>query len=705
MTLTVAARVELQNTGKVRTELRALGAETKAVATQTRDAGAGARQTAADFAAYDAKIAALEAQLRGLTTAMAGYEAAARRQTTTNTAAAGSVGIMAAQFNDVAVTLAAGQNPFQVAIQQGTQIGQAFGGQGAAGALNLVKQGFLAMISPVNLATIALIAGGGALVQWAISAIGASEKTASFAERVDALKASTAELDRVSQIYSAQGLQQIIEKYGEVDAAILAMIERQNKFAQNRALEDARSAVEALRAAYIGYLDELDESSRSGVRERNRVQSELGLTVKQALALRQALNDAGSAQTFDAQAEALGRVNALLAESKVGASEIVGAAQAAEDSMRQLAASAPRASWMNAAISGIDSLAESIDAAIRKIFRLKPPEPFKPGIYDGGPDRVRNPGIRIDGAPLTPRVSGAGRAEVEDAGRSGAGAASGVRDERDAIKDLIAQQRLELDLLRETDPVKRELLRQREALASATDAERRQIETLIRARQQEAAAAEAVSELTGFLNQSAASFLDGLIVKGAKASDIMRNLFKTILQAGIQAFALGRGPLAGLLGLSGGLFGGILGGIAPVPSAGFAPLPAVYAQGGRVSGPGTGTSDSIPAWLSDGEHVINARAASRHRGLLEMINAGVDLPAFASGGAVGPARPGQRSPGERHAVGGAMAVRVDVSGARGNAEIEEAVTRGVEAGIRLYRREALALDVRTVLRQDGRVTG
>lgn len=35
------------------------------------------------------------------------------------------------------------------------------------------------------------------------------------------------------------------------------------------------------------------------------------------------------------------------------------------------------------------------------------------------------------------------------------------------------------------------------------------------------------------------------------------------------------------------------------------------ATGGRISGPGTGTSDSIPMWLSNGEHVIMAASASK----------------------------------------------------------------------------------------------
>ncbi|MFI7042590.1 hypothetical protein ACIBI0_38435 [Microbispora rosea] len=57
---------------------------------------------------------------------------------------------------------------------------------------------------------------------------------------------------------------------------------------------------------------------------------------------------------------------------------------------------------------------------------------------------------------------------------------------------------------------------------------------------------------------------------------------------------------------------------------------ALHASGGYISGPGTGTSDSIPAMLSNGEYVINAAATARHRGLLESINAGH----YASGGLV-----------------------------------------------------------------------
>jgi hypothetical protein len=57
------------------------------------------------------------------------------------------------------------------------------------------------------------------------------------------------------------------------------------------------------------------------------------------------------------------------------------------------------------------------------------------------------------------------------------------------------------------------------------------------------------------------------------------------------------------------------------------------AAGGPITGPGTGTSDSIPARLSNGEYVINAKSAARNRPLLDAINSGA--PGFAAGGMQG----------------------------------------------------------------------
>ena len=59
------------------------------------------------------------------------------------------------------------------------------------------------------------------------------------------------------------------------------------------------------------------------------------------------------------------------------------------------------------------------------------------------------------------------------------------------------------------------------------------------------------------------------------------------------------------------------------------------AKGGPVRGPGTSTSDSIPAWLSDGEYVLRASAVRRlGTGFLDFLNGLPSRPAygFAEGG-------------------------------------------------------------------------
>ena len=75
------------------------------------------------------------------------------------------------------------------------------------------------------------------------------------------------------------------------------------------------------------------------------------------------------------------------------------------------------------------------------------------------------------------------------------------------------------------------------------------------------------------------------------------------------------------------IIGGMTSAISTVKSAKFA-------RGGYISGPGTGTSDSIPARLSNGESVINARSTSMFGPLLSSLNqagGGVSFNPAASG--------------------------------------------------------------------------
>lgn len=129
----------------------------------------------------------------------------------------------------------------------------------------------------------------------------------------------------------------------------------------------------------------------------------------------------------------------------------------------------------------------------------------------------------------------------------------------------------------------------------------------------------------------------------------------------------------------------------PVTVEPLAPL--ARASGGLISGPGTGTSDSILARVSNGEFVVRASAVDRHLGLLNAINDN-RLPAFADGGYVGGMAPLARGPEAAPMVaavggGGGLApitienhTTVNVEGgSSGNAEMDAALAQRVAKAV------------------------
>jgi phage-related protein len=107
-----------------------------------------------------------------------------------------------------------------------------------------------------------------------------------------------------------------------------------------------------------------------------------------------------------------------------------------------------------------------------------------------------------------------------------------------------------------------------------------------------------------------------------------------------------------------------------------------FAAGGRITGPGTGTSDDIPAMLSNGEFVVTALATARYLPLLEAMNAN----RFADGGlATATATAGTPTPAAAGAIAASLAIDPAVFAALG------AATAAVQATL-----EALATSITTV---------
>ena len=103
---------------------------------------------------------------------------------------------------------------------------------------------------------------------------------------------------------------------------------------------------------------------------------------------------------------------------------------------------------------------------------------------------------------------------------------------------------------------------------------------------------------------------------------------------GVPGYAIAQSVLAGFAGFK--AVQGIINTKVPTgggDGGGSTPqTPRRLATGGYVSGPGTGTSDSIPAMLSNGESVINARSTSMFKPLLSTINRIGGGRQFAEGG-------------------------------------------------------------------------
>lgn len=166
------------------------------------------------------------------------------------------------------------------------------------------------------------------------------------------------------------------------------------------------------------------------------------------------------------------------------------------------------------------------------------------------------------------------------------------------------------------------------------------------------------------LGSLAANTFSGLADGTTTWADALKSVTKRLTGLVLQAALLGDGPLGNMFGAGGSSnkIGGIIGslfnggsgggGIGSIFSA-FTGMPAA-ATGGMIHGPGTGTSDSVLARLSNGEYVVNARASAMNRPLLESINSGRinSLPAFSKGGIVGAA--------SAAATAGAPVVKVNV---------------------------------------------
>lgn len=725
--------------------------------------------------------------------------------------ASGSVANLTAQYNDLVVMMAAGQNPMQMAIQQGTQITQVFGNAGAAQALRMLKSAAVQMISPLNLITIGAIAAGGALVQWALSAIKSSDEIDKLTKRTEALvearKGLISDVRQASLGVSAEELSlldAILKKERELTAlraraeaaqgpqrrrnapAAAALSEAQaaldalrEQLAELRALQDAKKTLEEqtkilsdqervlgaqmqstarqtaeaeniaqllrdginaatiegmalagvdlsepikaaqleaaalastlqitfaeaekLRAAratpYVSsgrgadprrfdpgnqksaqFVPSADTSARAKTLQAERaaverlietmqrrvqllqttdpIQKELianqsvltaateaqRLEIERLIRQRQTANDTAGAE---AQLTALRQEVAIreLIVQHGAESKEVATARLSEERKVFVATTKSKtisedlkneliAAWdASKGIASVD-MAGNIERAVGQATRLSQGIATAFALAErrsGYAKQSNNNGLdTLD--PRNPNNTRAGtylrEYGTDSPFRSSGGTGGGGTNQLNAYLSSLRQQ---LDLLRTTDPVQKEMIKNRNVLKTATEAETKAVKDLITTRISEENAIARATENTQLFGDAMLTSLDALILRGAKGKDVLADLLITVSQLLLKSAALGQGPLANIFGMgnSGGLAGLIGGFLFPGAQA--------LAMGGPIFGAGGPRDDKVPVLASPGEYIVNAKATSLNKRLLDYINAGGNLAAFEGGGGI-----------------------------------------------------------------------
>lgn len=222
------------------------------------------------------------------------------------------------QFQDIGMMLAAGQSPLMLAMQQGTQVSGIFQQMRNSGqsAFQGIIGGLGAMISPMSLVTIGAIAGGAALAQWGMKAMGATQAALTFDDVLGQISESMSEADRISGILQ-MSTQELREEYGAAAESVRQFAVQQAELLAAQASRRMADALSVANEELRQYVQTSSTALRSGTTlgaAMMNVARDFGVTAVEGRALSAAMRELRDAQTFDEQREALQNVLALMEE-------------------------------------------------------------------------------------------------------------------------------------------------------------------------------------------------------------------------------------------------------------------------------------------------------------------------------------------------------------------------------------------------------
>ncbi|SNS86622.1 Prophage tail length tape measure protein [[Luteovulum] sphaeroides subsp. megalophilum] len=632
--------------------------------------------TAASAGKLTAGVDQLGKQSQQTRTQMGGLQDQTQRTTQATTMSAGAVGNLTAQFNDIGVMLMAGQNPLQLAIQQGTQITQVIGPMGAAGAARALGTAFMGLLSPMNLVTLGAIAATGYVVQWLTSgsdeAKSFEDAVGSLSDSVDAYVTASAEArsstDELTKKFATQRT--------EIRALLRDMAELERREAERALAAATKSASsDVMKNRWLT----LDFSDQATTAKFFDLDTQVAGTWKRVNDLIDAFQRLESAPTLDSKIAAAEELRVAFRQAAEASGEITKEEDAVlrqilnmVEEMRALKDEQVRAAYASSGLSdamkGIQwALSSASETNLASVFTdADGPAAallFKvQGIASGlaaiareqrnaagdvvgsGADSAPPIGLRPGGA-FAPEV---GRFGNPYAGEGGAGPMQSPRPKGNSIESydrFVAAQEAAAKAA------------ERAARAGSRGADRAHRESLqeaTRLYEETRSSAQKYADETARVNKLHQLFPE-IVTKDVKARALdklkedytdlgrlgqdaagaIRNAFDGIFDDPARALKNLAGELAQLVLYRqlGAWFPSMFG------AQGAVPLVA-RAEGGPIYGPGTSTSDSILMWASNGEYMVNAASTALYRPLLEAINADKSggllrqLPRRAAGGIV-----------------------------------------------------------------------
>lgn len=274
-----------------------------------------------------------------------------------------------------------------------------------------------------------------------VSALSSGEsEIATFDDAMDTLQSRLSDLQDTAKVFSSDGLAEMKEKYGELNAEILQHIELMRQVDMREAMIASKDAIASLSAELEGFFTD----------QYNGLRDLFGLGLIEANKLYASFERAKAAGSFDDQVEALTQIRNQIMDATGGIQNMTDEqfafytqVQDSLDSMMQLSQAAAQTGWLSGMISEAQSLAGSLWDAVSAKWALADDQQYS---AMGDDERGSQRGQRASGGEF--RSQQAVRERRSAMGRGGGGGGGGGVDQYAAdLEALVGSLESEREIL------------------------------------------------------------------------------------------------------------------------------------------------------------------------------------------------------------------------------------------------------------------